>query len=182
MSKLNKTSIYIIAPIAIALLLLSVSFSNQDNSDDKDCEISSSIKITQLYIPDSIYIFNELVPIENFDTRESLERELLVNTYWQSSTSMFMKKVQRYFPIMEHIFSKHGIPTDFKYLALAESGFRNVMSPAGAGGFWQFLERTGKEYGLEVNKYVDERYHVEKATEAACKYLKKSQCTTGLGY
>jgi hypothetical protein len=84
-----------------------------------------------------------------------------------------MKRANKYFPIIEPILKKNGIPDDFKYLAVAESGLQNVVSPAGATGFWQIMRATGKEYGLEVNSNVDERYHVEKATQVACDYLNK---------
>ncbi len=115
----------------------------------------------------------ERLPIDNFDVRERLERELIVNAYWHSSTLMALKNATRYFPAIESILRKHHIPDDFKYLVVAESNFRHVTSPAGAKGFWQFLKSTAQDYGLEVNGEVDERYHLEKATEAACKYFQK---------
>ncbi|NNE54656.1 MAG: lytic transglycosylase domain-containing protein, partial [Flavobacteriales bacterium] len=94
-----------------------------------------------------------------------------VNTYWHSNTFLTLKRANRWFPVIEPILEKHGIPEDFKYLAIIESGLTNAVSPAGATGYWQFMKTTGKSYGLEVNSEVDERYHVVKATEAACKYL-----------
>lgn len=107
--------------------------------------------------------------------KESLDRELLVNTYWQSQTLLFLKRANRYFPIIEPILKEQGIPDDFKYLALIESGLiPTVVSSAGAVGFWQFMAPTAKDYKLEVNKEVDERYNIEKSTYAACKYLKDS--------
>jgi len=109
----------------------------------------------------------------NMDTRERLDRELLVNSYWQSSTLLNIKNAHKYFPIIEPILARMGVPDDFKYLAVAESSLRNVQSSASAKGFWQFRSLAAKELGLEVNKEVDERYHVEKATEAAAGYLKK---------
>ena len=102
-----------------------------------------------------------------------------MNTYWHSSTLLTIKRANRWFPVIEPILAKKGIPADFKYLALIESALMNVVSPSGAAGFWQFLEKTGKEYGLEINKEVDERYHVEKATEAACDYLNKAYLKFG---
>lgn len=114
----------------------------------------------------------EMIP-ENFDTKERLDRELLVNAYWQSSTLLNIKAINRYFPLMERILAEEGVPDDFKYLAVAESNLRNVVSSAKATGFWQFRKLAAKEMGLEVNDQVDERYHVEKATRAACKYLKQ---------
>ena len=131
-----------------------------------------------VYIPhveaDGDYWFaNERIPVENFDVRERLERELVVNTYYHSSTILNLKNASRYFPVIEPILKENGIPDDFKYLAVAESNLRNATSPAGAKGFWQFMRGTAGDYGLEVNSEVDERYHLEKATRAACEYLKK---------
>ncbi len=120
-----------------------------------------------------IYTFaGEEMP-DNFDNKERLDRELLVNAYWQSSTLIHLKRANRYFPMMERILAEEGVPDDFKYLAVAESSLANVRSSANATGFWQFRKLAAKEMGLEVNDEVDERYHVEKATRAACKYLKQ---------
>lgn len=110
---------------------------------------------------------------DNFDNKERLDRELLVNAYWQSSTLMNVKAANRYFPIIERILAEEGVPDDFKYLAVAESNLRNVVSSANAKGFWQIRKLAAKEMGLEVNDEVDERYHVEKATRAAANYLKQ---------
>ena len=110
---------------------------------------------------------------------ESLDRELLVNTYWHSNTLLMLKRAGRYFPMIEPILKKNGVPDDFKYLALIESGLMNVVSPSNAAGFWQFLDKTGRQYGLEVTDQVDERYHYSKSTEAACKYLKDAYKTFG---
>lgn len=125
-------------------------------------------------IPDSVSFAGESVPMDIFYVREQLDRELTVNTYWHSATILSLKRAARWFPVIEPILAKNGIPADFKYLALIESGLMNVISPAGATGVWQFLEKTGKEYGLVINKEVDERYDVTKSTEAACAYLNKS--------
>ena len=113
----------------------------------------------------------ETMPL-NPDTRERLDRELSVNAYWQSSTLLNIKLAYKHFPMIERILAEEGIPDDFKYLAVAESGLRNVGSHAGAKGYWQFMTGTGKEYGLEINSEVDERYHLEKSTRAAAKYIK----------
>jgi hypothetical protein len=124
--------------------------------------------------PEQLTFAGEPVPIDNFDTRESLDKELLVNGYWHSRTLMILKKSKRYFETIEPVLKKYGVPDDFKYLAMAESGFENVVSPARAVGVWQLLEGTAEEYGLEVNPDVDERYNLEKSTEVACKYLLES--------
>ena len=127
----------------------------------------------QVPIPAELTFAGENVPIHLFDVRESLDRELQVNTYWHSQTVLLLKRANRYFPLIEPILKDKGIPDDFKYLAVAESALSQVVSPSQAVGFWQILEATGKELGLEINNEVDERYHIEKSTEAACNFLLK---------
>lgn len=128
-----------------------------------------------LPIPEYIDFAGESVPINDPDVRERLDRELLVNTYWQSNGLLLFKRAHKYFPVIEPILEKYGVPDDFKYLAVIESGLQNVVSPAGARGVWQIMPATAREFGLEVNDNVDERYHLEKSTEAACKYLLASK-------
>lgn len=123
--------------------------------------------------PDEIFFAGDTVPIKYFDVYESLERELLVNSYWHTNTILMLKRMKRFFYIIEPILKEEGIPDDFKYLPGIESSFQNATSPAGAKGIWQFMPATAKEYGLTVNSEVDERYDYEKATRAACKYLNK---------
>ncbi len=117
----------------------------------------------------------EVIPTKDFDVYERLDRELTVNTYWHSSTLLNIKKAARYFPVIEKILAENGLPEDLKYIAVAESNLSNAVSPAGAKGLWQFMESAAEQYGLEVNSEVDERYHIEKSTEAACKYFKYLQ-------
>jgi membrane-bound lytic murein transglycosylase D len=131
-----------------------------------------SVKIFNL--PDTLSFAGESVPITIPDVRERLERELYVNAYWESNMVLLMKRSTKFLPQIEEWLKANQIPEDFKYLAIAESGLMNVSSPAGARGFWQFMESTAKEYGLEVNNDVDERYHLEKSTNAAAGYLKKA--------
>jgi len=132
-------------------------------------------QVYALKTPTKLFFADEKVPLDRWDIKESLDRELLVNTYWQSQTLLFLKRANRYFPIIEPILKKQGVPDDFKYLALIESGLiPTVVSPAGAVGFWQFMSPTARDYKLEINKEVDERYNIEKSTRAACKYLKDS--------
>jgi membrane-bound lytic murein transglycosylase D len=133
-----------------------------------------SNKIFSLVLPDKAEFASEEAPLGLYYVREGLDRELMVNTYWHSSTLLMLKKSNRYFHIIIPILKKNGIPEDFKYLALIESGLTNVKSPAGAAGFWQIIPGTAKNFGLEISEQVDERYHVEKATEAACKLLRGS--------
>ncbi len=132
-------------------------------------------RVYAIPIPDSLDFVDEPVPLRQKDVRERLDREFLVNTYWQSNALLLLKRKNKFFPVIEPILKREGVPDDFKYLAVAESGLQNVTSPAGAKGFWQIMKRTAKEMGLEVNAEVDERYNLEKATEAACKYLKKAK-------
>lgn len=122
-------------------------------------------------LPSKLQFAGEAVPMNEYDVLERMDKELLVNSFWHSNTILLLKRANRYFPVIEPILKKNGVPDDFKYLCMIESGLMNVVSPAKAAGFWQFLESTGKRYGLEINEEVDERYHLEKATEAACRYL-----------
>ncbi|WMX16619.1 MULTISPECIES: lytic transglycosylase domain-containing protein [unclassified Aureispira] len=125
-------------------------------------------------MPTSVDFAGEDLPMDNFDAKERFDRELISNCFRHSATFLFFKKANRYFPIIEPILKANGIPDDVKYLAVAESALSNAVSPAGARGFWQFMSGSAKERGLEVNSEVDERYHLEKATVAACKYLKEA--------
>lgn len=138
-----------------------------------DKNVADTYQISAIEIPKDLNFAGETVPQEDPEIMERVDREFLVNTYWQSNALLLMKRANKYFPIIEPILKKNGIPDDFKYLAVAESGLENVVSPAGATGFWQIMKGTGREYGLEVNDNVDERYHVEKATQVACDYLNK---------
>ena len=133
--------------------------------------VSDNYEIKAVSMPSDLEFANEQVPLEIQDVYERMDRELHVNTYWQSNTLIYAKRANKYFPIIEKILAKNGVPNDFKYLALIESGLRNVTSPAGAKGFWQIMKTTGRESGLEINKNVDERYNLEKATQVACDYL-----------
>ena len=143
--------------------------------DENDKNTSESYQIKALKIPSNLEFAGEPVPVHIADIKERIDRELLVNTYWQSNGLLLFKRSHKYFPIIEPILEKNGVPDDFKYMAVIESGLQNVTSPAGAKGFWQIMKGTGKENGLEINTNVDERYHLEKATQVACNYLKKSK-------
>jgi membrane-bound lytic murein transglycosylase D len=125
-------------------------------------------------LPENVSFSGESLPLQNFDTRESLDRELNATAYRHGSTLLTIKRSGRYFPEIERILKENGIPEDFKYLACAESDLSNVISPAGATGFWQIMESTGREYGMTINKEIDERYDLEKSTLFACRYFKKA--------
>ncbi len=127
-----------------------------------------------LQLPETLTFAGEPVPLNLPDVRERLDRELLINTYWHSSTIFLLKRANKWLPEMERILKKNGIPEDFKYLAAIEGAFMNQVSPANAVGFWQIRKDAGKENGLEINRDVDERYDPIKSTEAACSYLNKA--------
>jgi len=135
---------------------------------------NSKYNVYSVLKPDNLKFANENIPESTFDVWERLDKELLKNIYWQSNTLLYFKRANKYFPIIEEILEKNNIPSDFKYLALIESGFEYKVSPSGAAGFWQIMKGTAREYGLEVNYAIDERYHLKKSTEAACKYLQKA--------
>ena len=121
--------------------------------------------------PQSISFAGEVVPLYKHYVLERLDRELLVNNFWHSNSILVLKRAPKYFPIIEPILQENGIPDDFKYLAVIESGLTNVTSPAGAEGFWQFMPQTARDYGLEVNGDIDERLNLIKSTESAAAYL-----------
>ena len=124
---------------------------------------SSRDSIRLFDLPEELTFAGERVPLEIADVKERLEREIYVNAYWQSNMILLMKRSSKFLPEIEEMLKENGIPDDFKYLAMAESALMNVASPAGAKGFWQIMESTGKEYGLEVTNDVDERYNLNKA-------------------
>lgn len=174
--KRNKLFIYLLLPLALVGFYELFIFSSEVSNDETEHQrnISENYNIFSLSPPKDILFAGEKVPLEEPEVYERFDRELHSNTYFHSNTILYFKKANRWFPVIEPILKENGIPDDFKYLALIESGLENVISPAGATGYWQFLKTTGQEYGLQINGEVDERYHVEKATVAACKYLKDS--------
>mgnify|MGYP002274411129 CR=1 FL=1 len=131
-------------------------------------------------VPSSVPFCGKLIDITRYDMREAYDRELSSFTYFHSTTMLLIKRANRYFPVIEPILKANGIPDDFKYLMVIESNLNSIArSPAGAAGLWQFMPTTGREFGLEVNENVDERYHIEKATVAACKYFKQAYAKYG---
>ena len=143
----------------------------KSNDELHQQHFNSKYGIFAIVKPVGLNFAGEKIPTYSPEIWERIDKELLKNTYWQSNTMLFFKKANKYFPIIEPILKKNNIPDDFKYLALIESGLDNVVSPAGAAGFWQILKGTAREHGLEVNSAIDERYNLEKSTEVACEYL-----------
>jgi membrane-bound lytic murein transglycosylase D len=161
--------------ILFVLLALVVEFLNFSTSNiSETVPFNQGYKVLPVPLPDTMSFAGEKVPMNHFGVRENLEQEMSVNIYWQSQTMLCLKRANRYFPEIEKILKKNGIPSDFKYLALAESGFSNKASPVGASGFWQIMKTTALANGLEISKDVDERYNLGKSTEAACKYFKEA--------
>ena len=152
-----------------------LAFTSQPVLENEGSTFENDYNIYALEIPEVLDFSGESMPLQSPDIRERIDRELLVNTYWQSNGLLLFKRSHKYFPVIEPILKSYGIPNDFKYLALIESGLQNVTSPAGAKGFWQIMKPTGKEYGLEINSNVDERYDFEKSTHVACQYILKAK-------
>lgn len=163
----------LLALFALPFIYLQYTIPNKEDLSFKE-KFNRDYRIYAINLPENLVFLDEHVPLLQFDIAEKLDRELLVNTYWQSQTLLFLKRSQKWFPIIEPILKREGIPEDFKYLAVIESGLQDIVSPSGAAGFWQIMKATGSEYDLEVNADVDERYHLEKATKVACTYLNEA--------
>jgi membrane-bound lytic murein transglycosylase D len=175
MKKFNPPKLYTFVLgffVALPLFFLYNNILTKDSSKTDDDKFPQGYRIISPHIPDKLDFAGEEVPLYNFEVKERMDREFIVNTYFHSFTIISMKRANRYFPVIEPILKEHGIPDDFKYVAVIESGLSNVISPAGAVGYWQFLESAGRKYGLEINDEVDQRYDLRKSTEAACSYIK----------
>jgi membrane-bound lytic murein transglycosylase D len=133
---------------------------------------NNNFYVLGLNIPSTLDFCGEKIPSNNFEIKKNLEKEFFNNSYWKSNSAVLFAKAQKWFPYIEPILKKEGVPDDFKYVAVIESHLSNIVSPAGAAGFWQLVPVSARNYNLEVNEFVDERYHVEKATHAACKLFK----------
>jgi len=163
---------------AAGVLIYAIS-DRQDPERDYQGAFQRNYKIFTPELPEEADFAGEKVPLDDLLVRESLDREILAFTFMHSTTHQMFKRAHRYFPIIEPILKKNNIPDDFKFLAIAESNLVNSTSPSGAEGVWQFLQSTGRKYGLEVNAQIDERYNLVKATEAACQYLLEAHDSFG---
>ncbi|MBO5865656.1 MAG: lytic transglycosylase domain-containing protein [Bacteroidaceae bacterium] len=172
----NRTrisSFIILAGIVCCVILLSSNKTQDAQEESRKQQPMPAVFSPE--IPTSIVFAGETIDLTLQDRRERMDKEMLSFTYSHINTTLIIKRANRLFPIVEPILKECGIPDDFKYLMIIESnGDPESLSPSKAAGLWQFLEKTGREYGLEVNDEIDERYHTEKATRAACKYLKDS--------
>ena len=174
----------ILSITSLFLVLVLFYLRNQPNGEDPirpieeelsiPAELMVRSKTVSMEIPENLTFAGEAIPMGILDVRERLDRELHINTYWHNNSIFIYKRANRWLPQIESILKEEGVPDDFKYIAVIESGLLNVTSPARAVGFWQFLKPTAKEFGLEVTKEVDERYNPLKSTRAACKYLRNA--------
>lgn len=176
MTKVHLSLIYVLLALCLSLALFAVFSENQMRGKLGLTSFSRGQKdsVALYELPAELSFAGEKVPLEQADVVERLERELYVNAYWESNLILLFKRSKKYLPEIERLLQEQGVPNDFKYLAIAESGLLNASSAAGAKGYWQILEETGKEYGLEITETVDERYHLEQSTLAAAAYLKKA--------
>lgn len=181
---MKRNILYIATTAAIALctgLTLPFLLSNSQLDPERQ-SVKSEVPyfVTSPSVPDKINFAGQEIDLLRYDHRERMDRELMSFTYMHSTTMLTIKRANRYFPIIEPILKANGIPDDFKYLAVIESSLNPLAkSPAGAAGIWQFMPATGREHGLEVNNNIDERYHIEKETKAACQYLKEAYAKYG---
>ena len=162
----------IMSSLAIAGEIFIFATQKEDSEAVQQRAIMTNYRVYAPVIPDTMTFAGEQVPLENYYVREGLDNELIINMYRQSSTLLYFKRANRYFPIIEPILKRNNIPEDFKYLCVIESGLTNATSPAKAQGFWQFIPSTGSKYGLTVNEEIDMRNDLVASTEAACKYLR----------
>lgn len=160
-------------PLFLCALAVSVVACAQTPSDTLGVSVHNGFAQVEVPpLPARLDFAGEPVPMQNQDTRESLMREMLTTLYMHSRTLQTILASKRYFAVIEPILAKYGVPDDFKYLCMAESGLNpEARSGAGAGGLWQLMPAYAKSAGLLVGDEVDERYHIEKSTEAACRYL-----------
>lgn len=170
----NKTLKIIFSITLTVLFVLSCNKKTELKKNTKN-EDYLNYKVSAIPIPDSLIFSGETVDLSENDLIQRFDKEILVNTYWQSNTLQLIKRSRKYFKIIEPILKKEGVPDDFKYLAVIESGLENLRSPKGAKGIWQIMRGTGRELGLEINNNVDERYNLELSTIAACRYIKKAK-------
>lgn len=168
---MRKIKIIFLSTIIYPVIFLS---SCQQQKQNQAVADNAPYHVKSIDLPEKLNFAGEEVPLKLYYVKESLDREMIVNMYWHSSTFLILKRANRFLPVIEPILKENNIPDDFKYITLIESGLDHVISPRGATSFWQFMEGTAQDYGLEVNDEVDERYHLEKSTEAACKYFQNA--------
>ena len=166
--------IIVISLILITISLMELILYSSSNNNSDSFTVNENSKTLNFQIPKNLNFAGEIVPHADFNSMAAMEKELLKSTFWQAQILLLHKRANRWFPLIEPILKQNNIPDDFKYIALIESQLTNIVSPQGAAGFWQLIIPTAKDYGLEINDEVDERYNVTKSTEAACKYFNEA--------
>ena len=180
---MKKLSIIAIILASVAIAGEAFIFATRKDKNEEEAlhtrAIRADYRVYAPSIPDTLYFCGERVPLNLWYVREGLDRELVSNMYYQSSTLFNIKRATRVFPTIERILREEGVPQDMKYLCVIESSLQNVTSPAGAGGYWQFMKATGQKYGLEISDEIDMRNDLEASTHAACRYLKSLKARFG---
>ena len=177
----NKLN-YILSGVSILCIGMSVPILMGSTIPGERHPVKSEVpyNVTSPTVAQSVVFDGDTIDLRRYDRRERMDREMTAFTFMHSSTLLLIKRANRYFPLIEPILKANDIPDDFKYLMVIESTMNELArSPSGAAGLWQFMPATAKQFGLEVNDYVDERYHLEKATVAACKYFKQANAKYG---
>lgn len=170
---MKRNIIYILSAIIVVSAITIMSLSNND-TEKVDQQRPQVLSMTaSVNVPDEMTFAGEKIVFDRYDLRERMDRELNSFTYFHSTTLLLFKRANRIFPIIEPILKQQGVPNDIKYIAVIESSLdHRAISPARAVGLWQFMSGTAPGFRLEVSSEVDERYHIEKSTAAACRYLK----------
>ncbi len=172
---MKKINYFVLSCFLGIFFMVLICFISSKDEGKNPAEKSSVVlsRVDSAPVPQQVIFCGEAIDLTRYDMRERFDREINAFTYLHSTTLLQIKRANRYFPVIEPVLAKNNIPDDFKYLAVIESMLDvRAYSPAQAAGLWQFITQTGKQYGLEITSQVDERYHVEKSTEAACRYLK----------
>jgi membrane-bound lytic murein transglycosylase D len=180
---MKKKFKYAFGITSVGLLIMGVLAFNSINTAEELVDIKPDGRLQYKWyapnLPEKASFAGEAVPLNRWEVKERYDRELLMNYYMHGSLMYILKLSYRQFPVIEEVLKSNGVPDDFKYLCVAESNLQNLKSSAGAQGYWQFMNATAPTYGLEVNEFVDERYHLKKSTQAACQYLKQAYAKFG---
>lgn len=170
----NKIILFFVLFFALFFSYVVFNYFHHPYSENHVAYCNNNNDVLGLNIPKNLSFCGERIPSNDVGIKEDLEKEFFYNSYWKSNSLVLFNKAQKWFPYIEPILKDEGVPEDFKYLAVIESHLSNVTSPAGAAGFWQLVNSSAQNYGLEINAFVDERYDVEKSTHAACKHIKEA--------
>jgi len=173
-SKLNLTSLSVVFFVLFVMLFIFLKVFVFLPSENSVSYTNNNQNVLGLNIPSNLEFCGEKIPSNSIAIKEDLEKEFFNNNYWKSNSAVLFAKAKKWFPYIEPILKQQGIPDDFKYVAVIESHLSNIVSPAGAAGFWQLMPASAQNYGLEVNEFVDERLDVERSTVAACKHIKEA--------